>query len=326
MEDVPEEEIPHVRITFEGRGNYSEMSLSSLVNLKSHSMRLSNLGERRYYEKKFFILHEFGHVLGLSHEHQSPKTTFKLDWDQLYEYCKRIDKWDKKRCEKNYSKKKTDENWHISAYDPYSIMHYELHNNNVIPQEDFINHPSASLSLIDKLEISKLYPYKIDPEEIVLEHESYIQMIKETHQYKNCHIKKRFSGKMEYYIFKQTNKLHRRNTYQPWKTKEIALIQAKSNEYCNYNDLELENYENEIKEEMEEKRFFGSCMIARKGDKTRDRKKCPEEDYYRIVQQDLSETAVKACYPNYFLAVRSMRKASSCSEEQEKADSAALDD
>lgn len=95
------------------------------------------------------IQHEFGHALGLRHEHQHPERTLDLN-----EKAIRQDNPDEKAFRRNYSKLTT--NTVTSPYDRKSIMHYPL------PQE-YLNSgvtttANNELSEGDKRFISTLYP------------------------------------------------------------------------------------------------------------------------------------------------------------------------
>lgn len=74
-----------IKITFKGGGNWSKVGTSS--RFQSPSMSLSDVrldsGENRISR---VVLHEFGHALGLHHEHQNVNKTFEWDEDAVYKY------------------------------------------------------------------------------------------------------------------------------------------------------------------------------------------------------------------------------------------------
>ena len=88
-----------------------------------------NLGTNR---QRYTILHEFGHALGLGHEHQhvdAPDNIFKEDElrDHLMKKCSAEDA--ERKIATQYRKKKRDDPegpYRCEDYDRFSIMHYRL--------------------------------------------------------------------------------------------------------------------------------------------------------------------------------------------------------
>ena len=107
------------------------------------------------------VLHEFGHVLGLVHEHQSPG--LKIRWRKKAVYhdcCKRrryTREWVDDNIPKAYPKEKAR---NFSTFDPFSIMVYKIPqhwNRNKIETSW-----NTSLSEEDKKNIAICYPYDSD--------------------------------------------------------------------------------------------------------------------------------------------------------------------
>ena len=71
------------------------------------------------------IIHEFGHVLGLIHEHQNPNG-IPIDWDvnQVYAWAKQTQGWDKSTTDTNIIDKYKATEINGSDFDPKSIMLY----------------------------------------------------------------------------------------------------------------------------------------------------------------------------------------------------------
>ena len=106
-----------------------------------HSEATTWLDLGRGYDdyKRHLVLHEFGHVLGLGHEHQSPKACYFIDEkkaiDELAGQYKKalqntyrgkmLDAMAKEEAEKkflhDYAQRSGGE---ATEYDPHSIMHY----------------------------------------------------------------------------------------------------------------------------------------------------------------------------------------------------------
>lgn len=103
------------------------------------------------------ILHEFGHALGLVHEHQSPKRVISWNKQYLYKYYEKPPfEWNQNVVRDNIINKIPATQTRSTAYDPKSIMHYP------IPAEfttdGFSVGMNTELSSKDKELIKKLYP------------------------------------------------------------------------------------------------------------------------------------------------------------------------
>ncbi|WP_164934188.1 M12 family metallopeptidase [Bradyrhizobium guangzhouense] len=102
------------------------------------------------------VVHEFGHALGMIHEHQHPKNPIKWNKEAVYDYyCNRL-KWTRRDVNANIFAAQARAELQLGAYDDKSIMHYPVE-----PQfttdgkavgRNFV--PSTS----DKKYIAKLYP------------------------------------------------------------------------------------------------------------------------------------------------------------------------
>jgi len=73
------------------------------------------------------ILHEFGHALGLLHEHQSPNANCdaEIDWDTAYKVGAEIG-WDKAQVDRNFRQLASSSSLNATKVDRKSIMHYSL--------------------------------------------------------------------------------------------------------------------------------------------------------------------------------------------------------
>jgi serralysin len=73
------------------------------------------------------ILHEFGHALGLLHEHQSPNANCdeEIDWDAAYKIGAGIG-WDKGLVDRNFRQLASSASLNATEVDRKSIMHYSL--------------------------------------------------------------------------------------------------------------------------------------------------------------------------------------------------------
>lgn len=77
-------------------------------------------------EDRRVVLHEFGHALGLVHEHQNP--TANINWNKpaVYEYYRRTQRppWDTEKVDYNIFRKYSEDDTNFTAYDGDSIMLY----------------------------------------------------------------------------------------------------------------------------------------------------------------------------------------------------------
>jgi hypothetical protein len=101
------------------------------------------------------VLHEFGHALGLLHEHQSPAANIPWNFPAVYEYYKQTQGWSKEQVDENIFRKYSESETNSTVYDPQSIMEY------AIPKELTLNGFSVGwnyeLSPEDKVFIKTLY-------------------------------------------------------------------------------------------------------------------------------------------------------------------------
>jgi len=102
------------------------------------------------------ILHEFGHALGLIHEHQSPGSSINWNKPVVYQYYKNKFDWNKNVVNDNIFLKYTGKRTQYTKYDPDSIMHYSIPAAFTL-DNSFVGW-NTNLSQKDKEFIKKLYP------------------------------------------------------------------------------------------------------------------------------------------------------------------------
>ena len=108
------------------------------------------------------ITHEFGHALGLLHEHMHPNSGIDWNYPRVYAHYLQVQNWSKDQVDKNvfqkYSVSQTN-----GVYDGLSIMHYP------IPKEFTLNGYEVGLNTRlsegDKNVIASLYPKDYEPTE-----------------------------------------------------------------------------------------------------------------------------------------------------------------
>jgi hypothetical protein len=110
------------------------------------------------------VLHEFGHALGLVHEHQSPISGIQWDRENVYDYFKETNDWDRAKVDDQVFEKYKVKSTNYSQYDSTSIMHYW------IPASLTLNGRGATgnteLSATDKEYISRWYPHPPSPQNV----------------------------------------------------------------------------------------------------------------------------------------------------------------
>lgn len=103
------------------------------------------------------IWHEFGHALGLVHEHQSPKGDISWNKQYLYKYYEKPPfEWNHNVVRDNVIKKYAVTQTQYTAYDPNSIMHYPIPAK--FTTDGYSVGMNTKLSSKDKEFIKKLYP------------------------------------------------------------------------------------------------------------------------------------------------------------------------
>jgi hypothetical protein len=118
---------------------------------------------------KATIIHEFGHAIGLEHEHKRPDTPYQLDEEELYEFHLKNDGWDQEMTNRNVLRPLNfgSRSYLRTEYDDTSIMRYYLLrdfvvNDSICPSDDpyYCVEPNNELSDLDKEGISLFYPYE----------------------------------------------------------------------------------------------------------------------------------------------------------------------
>ncbi|HEY8824495.1 MAG TPA: pre-peptidase C-terminal domain-containing protein [Candidatus Limnocylindria bacterium] len=119
--------------------------------------------DREYHR---VVLHEFGHAIGMGHEHESPTAT-SIPWDKeaVYAYYLRTNGWDRHQVDVQVLNLYSTSETNFTAFDPQSIMLYP------IPDELTIGSYAVGwntqLSAMDKSYMRATYP-KQDPGVVAL--------------------------------------------------------------------------------------------------------------------------------------------------------------
>lgn len=140
----------HVRIGFdENKGSWSLVGTDCLQS-KENTMNFA-------WVDAATIMHEFGHLLGMIHEHQNPRgNTIEWNVPAVDKWAKQTQGWDDQTTYKNIIQKYNISQINGSTYDPQSIMLYYF------PAKLTLNHKGTYMNLrlspTDVEYISKMYP------------------------------------------------------------------------------------------------------------------------------------------------------------------------
>ena len=118
-------------------------------------VRSSILSDKLAREKmQADILHEFGHALGMEHEHRHPYC--EIDWN--YRNLQGRNGWSLERVHANYKKIKS-RDLSLTSYDTKSIMHYPIHRGDTKEKDKRLSLNSV-LSEGDRSFLESMYPAK----------------------------------------------------------------------------------------------------------------------------------------------------------------------
>ena len=154
--------VADIRIMFRDGGSSSTIGTAAkLVPQDQATMFFGWINENQTEEVlRRTILHEFGHALGLIHEHQSPVVNIPWDKEKVYEYYRITQNppWSREQVDVNIFERYSEESTNHTDYDSTSIMHYP------VPEEltigDFSIPWNNVLSDKDKDFIKEIYKYR----------------------------------------------------------------------------------------------------------------------------------------------------------------------
>lgn len=160
-----------IRISFlTGKGSWSIIGKSSAkysVNPNTGNIYLSNTGITMNYgwfdsytpDEEFSrtVIHEFGHAIGLIHEHQSPVAEISWNKPVVYAYYFETMGWSKAEVDRNIFTKYSKSESQYSKYDKLSIMHYPIPASHLLKPNQAVGWNNV-LSTTDKSFIGFVYP------------------------------------------------------------------------------------------------------------------------------------------------------------------------
>lgn len=149
---------PQLRVSFQGNGYWSLIGSQAMFRDKDYptmnlNFRLFGHGDA---EIQRVVLHEFGHALGLWHEHQNPNASFTWNKEVIYDHYERTQGWDRATVDSNIFAELDESSVLATDFDPNSIMVYSFPPE--FTEERYESPYVYQLSDVDKREIAALYP------------------------------------------------------------------------------------------------------------------------------------------------------------------------
>lgn len=144
-----------IRVAFDNAGHWSYIGKDNLqIPQTQKTMNLQLTATTADEEIRRTTLHEFGHALGLGHEHQNPLANFSWNLPAVYAYYAQMG-WSQQKVNEQVLTKLTTAQSQHTNHDPKSIMQYP------VPASLTTNGVSVpwntQLSAIDKDFIGKMY-------------------------------------------------------------------------------------------------------------------------------------------------------------------------
>lgn len=155
---VTDPRLADIRIGFQaGAGSWSYVG-RDILNISNPEERTMNL----CWTELSTAVHEIGHTLGFSHEHQNPKAG--IVWDEEAVYAALADppnNWSREKTHYNIIRQLDPRSVHGSDWDKDSIMHYPFNAGLIKEPEKYQTHdliPAPGLSERDKHWARTFYP------------------------------------------------------------------------------------------------------------------------------------------------------------------------
>lgn len=155
-----------VRIDFDpNKGSWSLLGTDCKYNKDTPTMNFGwfNVGT---------VLHEFGHALGMIHEHQNPRGK-KIQWDKdkVYAWAQQTQGWSKDETDNNILNAYDIDRINGSEFDPLSVMLYFFPGS--LTTDNKGTQQNLRFSATDVLWISKMYPNENGPSPEVYYQDTY---------------------------------------------------------------------------------------------------------------------------------------------------------
>ena len=160
FEFVPSEPAD-IRIGFDPTDGHWSYPGTAAKNSDKPMRKTMNLALRGERYRDAVILHEFGHALGLMHEHQHPEHSIQWNEPEVIRDFMASQNWTEQKIRYQVINRLGASYTNFTAFDRHSIMLYATPNHWTIG--DFETPYNETLSATDKQFIGKLYPKRVSP-------------------------------------------------------------------------------------------------------------------------------------------------------------------
>ena len=147
-----------IRITFNTGGSWSKLGTDALHYEQDEATMNFGWFNENTSEASFrrTTIHEFGHALGIKHEHQNP--TVGINWNKEQVYADMAEQgWSRSKTDYNIFRKYGTDNTEYCRHDPASLMNYSVPSS--WTTDGFTIPWNSELSAGDKKFVSLLYPF-----------------------------------------------------------------------------------------------------------------------------------------------------------------------
>lgn len=150
-----------IRISFRHSGSWSVLGTNcKSVPADRPTMNFGWLATASDAEARRVVLHEFGHALGLIHEHQSPGGTIPWNKEQVYrDLSGPPNNWNRATIDRNMFQPYDEEETNFTKVDPKSVMMYRIPASWVTDPQ-FAAGSNMDLSSNDRKFIGEQYPHQ----------------------------------------------------------------------------------------------------------------------------------------------------------------------
>lgn len=153
-----------IRVSFADSGSWSYIGTDALAIPRERATMnygwLSPTTDESEYRR--VVLHEVGHALGMTHEHQNPSGGIPWDREAVYRYYSGPpNHWDKETIDRNIFARYSESQTQFTSFDRNSIMAYAVPNS--LTLGDWEIGWNTRLSEVDKRFISEQYPKPAPP-------------------------------------------------------------------------------------------------------------------------------------------------------------------